>query len=76
MGKIPTNSLGKSSELKLHCFCLYNAYSMPKNIYSVCTYHELTLWKKFCIPMTFPVCIPNLPCLVNVVYERPFRTDR
>ena len=36
MGKIPTNSLGKSSELKLHCFCLYNAYSMPKDIYSVC----------------------------------------
>ena len=35
MGKIPTNSLGKSSELKLHCFCLYNAYSMPKDIYSV-----------------------------------------
>ena len=34
MGKIPTNSLGKSSELKLHCFCLYNAYSMPKDIYS------------------------------------------
>ena len=33
MGKIPTNSLGKSSELKLHCFCLYNAYSMPKDIY-------------------------------------------
>ena len=35
MGKIPTNSLGKSFELKLHCFCLYNAYSMPKDIYSV-----------------------------------------
>jgi hypothetical protein len=34
MGKIPTNSLGKSSELKLHFFCLYNAYSMPKDIYS------------------------------------------
>ena len=35
MGKIPTNSSGKSSELKLHCFCIYNAYSMPKDIYSV-----------------------------------------
>ena len=34
MGKMPTNSLGKSSELKLHCFCLFDAYSMPKDIYS------------------------------------------
>ena len=34
MGKIPTNSLGKSSELKLHCFCLFDAYSMPKDICS------------------------------------------
>ena len=34
MGKMPTNSLGKSSELKLHCFCLFDAYSMPKNMYS------------------------------------------
>ena len=32
MGKIPTNSLSKPSELELHCFCLYNAYSMPKDI--------------------------------------------
>ena len=35
MGKMPTNSLGKSSELKLHCFCLFDAYSMPKDICSV-----------------------------------------
>ena len=35
MGKMPTNSLGKSSELKLHCFCLIDAYSMPKDICSV-----------------------------------------
>ena len=35
MGKISTNSLGKSAKLKLHWFCLYNAYSMPKDIYSV-----------------------------------------
>ena len=34
MGKMPTDSLGKSSELKLHCFCLFDAYSMPKDIYS------------------------------------------
>ena len=34
MGKIPTNSLGKSSELKLHCFCLYNAYNIPIDTYS------------------------------------------
>ena len=34
MGKMPTNWLGKSSELKLHCFCLFDAYSMPKDRYS------------------------------------------
>ena len=41
MGKIPTNSLGKSSELELHCFCLFDACSMPKDIYSagVQAYH-------------------------------------
>ena len=36
MGKMPTDSLCKSSELKLHCFCLIDAYSMPKDICSVC----------------------------------------
>ena len=36
MGKMPTNSLGKSYELKLHCFCLFDAYSMPKDMCSVC----------------------------------------
>ena len=35
MGKMPTDSLGKSSELKLHCFCLFDAYSMPKDMCSV-----------------------------------------
>ena len=35
MGKMPTNSLGKSSELELHCFCLFDAYSMPKDMCSV-----------------------------------------
>ena len=34
MGKMPKNSLGKFSELKLHCFCLFDTYSMPKNMYS------------------------------------------
>ena len=29
------NWIGKSSELKLHCFCLFDAYSMPKDSYSV-----------------------------------------
>ena len=28
------NWIGKSSELKLHCFCLFDAYSMPKDTYS------------------------------------------
>ena len=36
MGKMPTNSLGKSSELKLHCFCLFDAHSMPKDKFSAC----------------------------------------
>ena len=31
---MPTNWLGISSELKLHCFCLIDAYSMPKDICS------------------------------------------
>ena len=35
MGKMPTNALGKYYELKLHCFCLFDAYSMPKNMCSV-----------------------------------------
>ena len=35
MGKMPRNSLGKSSELKLHCLCLIDAYSMPKDMCSV-----------------------------------------
>ena len=34
MGKMPTNSLDKSSELKLHCFCLFDAYTMPKDMCS------------------------------------------
>ena len=38
MGKMPTSSLGKSSELKLHCFCLFDAYSMPKDMCSVSLY--------------------------------------
>ena len=38
MGKMPKNSLGKSSELKLHCFCLFDAYSMPNDM---CSVHEL-----------------------------------
>ena len=28
------NWIGKSSELKLHCFCLFDAYSKPKDTYS------------------------------------------
>ena len=39
MGKMPTNSLGKSSELKLQCFCLIDAYSMPKDICSAINAH-------------------------------------
>ena len=29
--------MGKSSELKLHCFCLFDAYSMPKDMCSAMT---------------------------------------
>ena len=45
MGKIPTNSLGKSSELKLHCFCLFDAYSMPKDKYSVSRKKDGTIFQ-------------------------------
>ena len=48
MGKMPTESLGKFSELKLHCFCLFDAYSMPKDMCSVCTFciqKQPILWK-------------------------------
>ena len=47
MGKMPTDSLCKSSELKLHCFCLFDAYSMPKDMCSVassCSFAELKGW--------------------------------
>ena len=30
--------IGKSSELKLHCFCLFDAYSMPKDMCSAQRY--------------------------------------
>ena len=38
------NWIGKSSELKLHCFCLFDAYSMPKDIYSV-NHQTLGQWE-------------------------------
>ena len=50
MGKIPTNSLGKSSELKLHCFCLFDAYSMPKDIYSAAQIGNKVNYKYFPFP--------------------------
>ena len=28
------NLIGKFFELELHCFCLFDAYSMPKDSYS------------------------------------------
>ena len=37
MGKMPTNSLGKSSELKLHCF----AYLMPTACLKICAVPRL-----------------------------------
>ena len=43
---MPTNSLGKSSELKLHCFCLFDAYSMPKDMCSE------QVQKVFCLKKT------------------------
>ena len=47
MGKMPTNSLGKSSESKLHCFCLFDAYSMPKDMCSVFESKEIAKYRKF-----------------------------
>ena len=51
MGKIPTNWLGKSSELKLHCFCLIDAYSMPKDICSEVDYNNNEKNSKICFKM-------------------------
>ena len=34
MGKMPTNWLGKSSELKLHSLCLFDASRIPKDMCS------------------------------------------
>ena len=45
MGKMPTDSLGKSSELKLHCFCLFDAYSMPKDMCSALKYKLMIIFK-------------------------------
>ena len=39
---MPKNWIGKSSELKLHCFCLFDAYSMPKDMCS----EVAELWEK------------------------------
>ena len=38
-------NIGKSSELKLHCFCLFDAYNMPKDMCSVITYYGSIPWK-------------------------------
>ena len=57
MGKMPTNSLGKSSELKLHCFCLFDAYSMPKGTYSVGQKRPKNVGRHL---WTFPSQIPNI----------------
>ena len=48
MGKMPTDSLGKSSEIKLHCFCLFDAYSMPKYMCGVPIYfiRIRNIWRK------------------------------
>ena len=54
MGKMPTNSLGKSSELKLQCFCLIDAYSMPKDICSVPVVYLLQPIQPVAIQATSP----------------------
>ena len=67
MGKMPTNSLGKSSELKLHCFCLFDAYSMPKDMCSVWTPTSLQILKMLMIDailLLFPGYASNV-CFQN-----------
>ena len=70
MGKMPTNSLGKSSELKLHCFCLLDAYSKPKDMCSVLLCTETTLSNP-------PVVQPKSSCDVHLLrspwLSGPFR---
>ena len=53
MGKMPTDSLGKSSELKLQCFCLIDAYSMPKDICSAVRTHSISGLKSRVLKLTF-----------------------
>ena len=49
MPKGPTDSLGKSSELKLHYFCLFDAYSIPKDMCSACLNRKTTVhWVSWC----------------------------
>ena len=61
MGKRPTDSLGKSSELKLHCFCQFDAYSMPKDICSAWSRDNegssVPLFRK--VALSRPVVNPN-----------------
>ena len=60
MGKMPTNSLGKSSELKLHCFCLFDAYSMPKDMCSVLGPSELPqAWAELSTGPTAEITAPQ-----------------
>ena len=66
MGKMPTDSLGKSSELKLHCFCLFDAYSMPKDMCSV--YYRPQLYNTYETRlMSQEASMPQLP-LQSVIY--------
>ena len=75
MGKMPINWLGKSSELKLHCFCLFDAYSMPKYKYSVPTLIKRQVTEFFEAASnnsTLPVCIkPNhFFCHIHTTFKR------
>ena len=56
------NWIGKSSELKLHCFCLFGAYSMPKDKYSVAPidWNRSNLSVKAYYNYTFIVQIKNI----------------
>ena len=74
MGKMPTNWLGKSSELKLHCFCLFDAYSMPKNMCSVVLltrigylHHFGIKIKKNC-KVLLPISIPDKNNDMNEIF--------
>ena len=65
------NWIGKSSELRLHCFCLFDAYSMPKDMYSVgiLIYFKNKVASKHWNSLVAPHDRGNSPVLVKTAWR-------